>query len=97
MQSVRRADKQPARQNRASFAKELNPGCDRKAPGQTAGDYLCERLIERGVGTMYGLPVDGINGILGALSRVEGRLRFIQTRHQEMAPLTACGPRQVHW
>jgi len=59
--------------------------------GMTAGDYLCERLIEWGVDTIYGFPGDGINGILGALRRVEDRLRFIQTRHEEMASFMACG------
>lgn len=32
--------------------------------GDTAADYLCERLIEWGVDTIYGFP-GGINGILG--------------------------------
>jgi pyruvate dehydrogenase (quinone) len=59
--------------------------------GMTAGDYLCERLIEWGVDTIYGFPGDGINGILGALRRAEDRLRFIQTRHEEMASFMACG------
>src|SRR5665213_1214929 len=57
----------------------------------TAGDYLCERLIEWGVDTIYGFPGDGINGILGALGRHEDQLRFIQTRHEEMAAFMACG------
>ena len=59
--------------------------------GKTAGDYLCERLIEWGVDTIYGFPGDGINGILGALRRHEDQLRFIQTRHEEMASFMACG------
>jgi len=59
--------------------------------GKTAGDYLCERLIEWGVGTIYGFPGDGINGILGSLRRHEDQLRFIQTRHEEMASFMACG------
>ncbi len=59
--------------------------------GQTAADYLCERLIEWGVDTVYGFPGDGINGILGALRRCEDRLRFVQTRHEEMASFMACG------
>ena len=58
--------------------------------GQTAGDYLCERLIEWGVTTIYGFPGDGINGILGALRRHEDQLRFVQTRHEEMAAFMAC-------
>src|SRR5579862_2496947 len=59
--------------------------------GKTAGDYLCERLIEWGVDTIYGFPGDGINGILGSLRRHEEQLRFIQTRHEEMASFMACG------
>jgi pyruvate dehydrogenase (quinone) len=47
--------------------------------------------MEWGVDTIYGFPGDGINGILGALRRVEDRLRFIQTRHEEMASFMACG------
>jgi pyruvate dehydrogenase (quinone) len=56
----------------------------------TAGDYLCERLAGWGVSTVYGFPGDGINGILGALRR-QDRLRFVQTRHEEMAAFMACG------
>ncbi len=58
---------------------------------ETAADYLCERLIEWGVTTIYGFPGDGINGILGALRRHQDRLRFVQTRHEEMAAFMACG------
>ncbi len=57
----------------------------------TASDYLCERLIEWGVSTIYGFPGDGINGILGALHRHQDGLRFVQTRHEEMAAFMACG------
>ena len=58
---------------------------------KTAADNLCERLIEWDVDTIYGFPGDGINGILGALRRHEDRLRFVQTRHEEMAAFMACG------
>ncbi|MGH9045626.1 MAG: thiamine pyrophosphate-requiring protein [Acidimicrobiales bacterium] len=58
---------------------------------KTAADNLCERLLEWGVDTIYGFPGDGINGILGALRRCEDRLRFVQTRHEEMASFMACG------
>ncbi|HZV52841.1 MAG TPA: thiamine pyrophosphate-requiring protein [Candidatus Dormibacteraeota bacterium] len=57
----------------------------------TAADYLCERLLEWGVRSVYGYPGDGINGILGALRRHQDRLRFIQVRHEEMAAFMACG------
>ena len=44
-----------------------------------------------GVNTIYGFPGDGINGILGALRRHQDELRFVQTRHEEMASFMACG------
>ena len=59
--------------------------------GATAADYLCERLIGWGITTIYGFPGDGINGILGALRRHQEHLRFVQTRHEEMAAFMACG------
>ncbi len=59
--------------------------------GMTAADYVCERLLAWGVHTIYGFPGDGINGILGSLRRYEDRLRFVQTRHEEMASFMACG------
>ncbi len=57
----------------------------------TAADNLCERLVAWGVDTVYGFPGDGINGILGALRRHQDELRFVQTRHEEMASFMACG------
>jgi pyruvate dehydrogenase (quinone) len=57
---------------------------------QTAADFLLERLMEWGITTVYGYPGDGINGIMGAFRRAEGRIRFIQTRHEEMASFMAC-------
>ncbi len=57
----------------------------------TAADNLCERLVAWGVNTVYGFPGDGINGILGALRRHRDDLRFVQTRHEEMASFMACG------
>src|SRR5665213_3122548 len=58
---------------------------------KTAADNLCERLIEWDVSTIYGFPGDGINGILGSLRRHQEQLRFVQTRHEEMAAFMACG------
>jgi pyruvate dehydrogenase (quinone) len=56
----------------------------------TASDFLIARLGEWGVSRIYGYPGDGINGIIGALERAEQRMRFIQTRHEEMAAFMAC-------
>ena len=56
---------------------------------ETVADNLVSRLLEWGFDTIYGFPGDGINGFLGAIARSEGRLRFIQTRHEEMAAFMA--------
>src|SRR5688572_1134226 len=56
----------------------------------TVSDFLIQRILEWGVRRIYGYPGDGINGIMGALRRAEGRLEFIQVRHEEMAAFMAC-------
>ncbi|MFM0053208.1 thiamine pyrophosphate-requiring protein [Caballeronia grimmiae] len=55
----------------------------------TVGDFLVDRLHAWGVRGIYGYPGDGINGILGALNRANGKIEFIQTRHEEMAAFMA--------
>jgi pyruvate dehydrogenase (quinone) len=40
---------------------------------------------------LFGYPGDGINGVFGALNRADGKIRFIQTRHEEMAAFMASG------
>jgi pyruvate dehydrogenase (quinone) len=56
----------------------------------TVSDFMLERLSEWGVRRIYGYPGDGINGILGALSRAEDRFEFIQVPHEEVAAFMAC-------
>ncbi|MCQ4308996.1 thiamine pyrophosphate-requiring protein [Pseudomonas stutzeri] len=56
---------------------------------KTVGDYLIERLYQWGVRRIYGYPGDGINGVFGALNRANGKIRFIQARHEEMAAFMA--------
>ncbi len=57
----------------------------------TTADFLLQRLQEWGVSRVYGYPGDGINGIMGAFDRAEGeKLRFVQSRHEEMAAFMAC-------
>ncbi|QXI26335.1 thiamine pyrophosphate-requiring protein [Pseudomonas vanderleydeniana] len=55
----------------------------------TVGDFLVERLYQWGVRRIYGYPGDGINGVFGALRRSEGKIEFIQARHEEMAAFMA--------
>ena len=61
-----------------------------RAMPQTASDVLVESLIEWGVEVVFGIPGDGINGIMEALRTRQDRIRFIQTRHEESAAFAAC-------
>ncbi|WP_347558637.1 thiamine pyrophosphate-requiring protein [Robbsia sp. KACC 23696] len=55
----------------------------------TVGDFIVDRLYAWGVRRIYGYPGDGINGVFGALNRAEGKIEFIQARHEEMAAFMA--------
>jgi hypothetical protein len=57
----------------------------------TAADILIDTLFDWGVDVVFGLPGDGINGIMEALRRRQDRIRFIQVRHEESAAFMACG------
>ncbi len=56
----------------------------------TAADTLIEVLEEWGVEVIFGLPGDGINGIMEALRQKQDRIRFIHVRHEEAAAFMAC-------
>ncbi len=58
---------------------------------QTAADVLVETLIDWNVDTVFGIPGDGVNGIIEALRRRRDEIRFIQVRHEEAAAFAACG------
>ncbi len=59
--------------------------------GTMASDILVEQLIDWRVDTVFGLPGDGINGIIEAFRKRQDRIRFIQVRHEEAAAFMACG------
>src|ERR687885_115688 len=56
-----------------------------------ATDLLVERLIDWGVDTVFGLPGDGINGIMEGLRRHRDRIRFFLVHHEEAAAFMATG------
>jgi pyruvate dehydrogenase (quinone) len=60
------------------------------AMAQTAADILIDILQDWGVNTIFGLPGDGINGIMEALRTKRDAIRFVQVRHEEAAALMAC-------
>src|ERR687883_1229546 len=55
-----------------------------------ATDLLVERLIDWGVDTVYGIPGDGINGIMEGLRRHQDKVRFVLVHHEEAAAFMAC-------
>ena len=55
-----------------------------------ASDVLVERLLAWGVDTIFGLPGDGINGVMEALRKAKDKIRFIHVRHEESAAFMAC-------
>ncbi|MDP0499912.1 MAG: thiamine pyrophosphate-binding protein [Verrucomicrobiota bacterium JB022] len=58
---------------------------------KTAADILVETLIDWGVEVIFGLPGDGINGIMESLRTRRDKIRFVQVRHEESAAFMACG------
>jgi pyruvate dehydrogenase (quinone) len=58
---------------------------------RTAADVLVDILIDWGVQIVFGLPGDGINGIMEALRKRREQVAFVQVRHEESAAFMACG------
>lgn len=56
-----------------------------------ASELLVERLVDWGVDTVFGLPGDGINGIMEGLRRHRDRIRFVLVHHEEAAAFMATG------
>src|ERR1700704_167645 len=58
---------------------------------RTAADVLADRLIDWNVRVIFGLPGDGINGIIEALRKRQDKISFVQVRHEESAAFMATG------
>src|SRR5918992_1766638 len=59
--------------------------------GRIASEALIGRLADWGVNTVFGLPGDGINGIMEGLRRHADRVRFLLVHHEEAAAFMAAG------
>ena len=57
---------------------------------EKAADSLIDSLIGWGVTHVFGLPGDGINGLMEALRVRQDKIRFIHVRHEESAAFMAC-------
>ena len=58
---------------------------------EIVGESLAERLIEWGVDTVFGLPGDGINGLMEGFRRHGEKLNFFLVHHEEAAAFMATG------
>jgi pyruvate dehydrogenase (quinone) len=56
---------------------------------RNGAEILIDTLVAFGVDTIFGMPGDGINGIMEAIRTREGGPRFIQVRHEESAAFAA--------
>jgi pyruvate dehydrogenase (quinone) len=56
----------------------------------TAGDILIDTIYDWGVEVVFGLPGDGINGIVESLRKRADKIRFIQVCDEEAAAFMAC-------
>src|SRR5262249_26778652 len=56
---------------------------------EIVSEVLVSRLVDWGVDTVYGLPGDGINGIMEGLRRNADRIRFVLVHHEEAAAFMA--------
>jgi thiamine pyrophosphate-dependent acetolactate synthase large subunit-like protein len=57
---------------------------------KTASHILLDVLEQWGVDTVYGVPGDGINGIMEALRQRQDRFLFILARNEEGTAFMAC-------
>ncbi len=56
-----------------------------------AAEVLAARLSQWGVDTVFGLPGDGINGMMEGLRRHREKIRFVLVHHEEAAAFMATG------
>jgi pyruvate dehydrogenase (quinone)/pyruvate oxidase len=56
---------------------------------EVTSEVLIARLADWGVDTVFGLPGDGINGIMEGLRRHADRVRFVLVHHEEAAAFMA--------
>jgi pyruvate dehydrogenase (quinone)/pyruvate oxidase len=56
----------------------------------STAEILVETIRDWGTDVVFGLPGDGINGIMEALRKQREHVRFVQVRHEEAAAFMAC-------
>ena len=56
----------------------------------TAAELLIDTVHDWNVDMIFGMPGDGINGLMDALRTKQDSIQFIQVRHEETAAFMAC-------
>ncbi len=57
---------------------------------KNASEILVQTLYNWGIRVVFGIPGDGINGIIEALRKRKDEIQFVQVRHEEAAAFMAC-------
>lgn len=57
---------------------------------ENTSDVFVDTIMNWGVDTVFGIPGDGINGVIESLRQRKEKVRFIQVRHEEAAAFMAC-------
>ena len=63
---------------------------DNDSDSRNGAELLVDTLIEWGIDRVFGMPGDGINGVMEALRQRKDRIAFVQVRHEEAAAFMAC-------
>ena len=63
---------------------------DNNSDPRNGAELLVDTLIEWGIDRVFGMPGDGINGVMEALRRRKDQIAFVQVRHEEAAAFMAC-------
>src|SRR3954447_18817118 len=58
---------------------------------EIVAEVVAKRLVAWGVDTVFGLPGDGINGLMEGFRRVRDELEFVLVHHEEAAAFMATG------
>lgn len=57
---------------------------------KTSADILIDTLIDWEIPVIFGIPGDGINGIMEALRKRQDKIKFLHVRHEEAGAFMAC-------
>src|SRR3954452_2111461 len=68
-----------------------DPRRQERSMEEIVGEALAKRLIAWGVDTVFGLPGDGINGLMEGFRRCRDDIEFFLVHHEEAAAFMATG------